>query len=520
MPPVNAGGRAVRAEGRELELKLSLTHDELQRLHASRALSAVTVGEPTTRNLRSIYFDTPDRRLKGADVSLRVRSDGTSWVQTVKCGTNIANGVSHPTELETVVTQPEPDLAAIDHCKLGRKIRRLIQASLLEPAFQVDVTRITRQIHTQTGDLELALDEGRVSAGGLEATLCEAELELKSGDPACLLETATRLFADAPLRFSEVSKAQRGYDLICGRTSECGRPVHARPVEFEEGATCGDALLAVIRSAHQHILANRLVVLGSDDSEGAHQLRVGLRRLRTVLSAFGPLIDLPSTAELKSHAKALAAIVGELRDADVLIDTIYAPVASSLEDHAGRAPIKEALQTYRLAQRDAVRSALQGKHWSALQLHFALWPLAIEKHAPLQRPVAKYADKAVQRAWRRVAKRGEHLGDLTEEQRHEMRKDLKRFRYTAEFFNSHYGSAALRPFTKQLKELQDTFGYLNDVAQARQLEEVVERHCPNNNACHRLAGYTLGWHTAQAAKSRDSVQASWRRLERTRQFWR
>ena len=93
--------------GRELELKLELTHDELRRLDAAPMLREWTVGEPHTRTLRSIYFDTPDHRLREAGSSFRVRTDGERWVQTVKTGTHVSNGVSHPGELEVTVGKPE-----------------------------------------------------------------------------------------------------------------------------------------------------------------------------------------------------------------------------------------------------------------------------------------------------------------------------------------------------------------------------------------------------------------------------
>ena len=91
------------AARRELELKLELTHEELRRLDAAPMLREWTVGEPRTRTLRSIYFDTPDHRLRGAGISFRLRSDGETWVQTVKTGTHVSAGVSHPGELEVAV---------------------------------------------------------------------------------------------------------------------------------------------------------------------------------------------------------------------------------------------------------------------------------------------------------------------------------------------------------------------------------------------------------------------------------
>ena len=54
------------------------------------ALGDLAAGEPVTRNVRSIYFDTPDHRLRALGISLRLRSDGQSWLQTVKVGTACA----------------------------------------------------------------------------------------------------------------------------------------------------------------------------------------------------------------------------------------------------------------------------------------------------------------------------------------------------------------------------------------------------------------------------------------------
>src|SRR5262245_54379300 len=161
--------------GKELELKLELTPEELQRVGANPTLEDLTVGKPVTRTLRSIYFDTPDHRLRAQGISLRLRAIGDQWVQTIKGGMGVKNGVSNPEELETVVARPEPDLDAIEDDRMRRTIERATRRCALEPQFETIVTRTTHQLHSDKGDLELALDEGVVRAGAVEDKLCEAE---------------------------------------------------------------------------------------------------------------------------------------------------------------------------------------------------------------------------------------------------------------------------------------------------------------------------------------------------------
>ena len=505
--------------GRELELKLELTHEELRRLDAAPMLREWTVGEPRTRTLRSIYFDTPDHRLRQAGISFRVRSDGEKWVQTVKTGTHVSNGVSHPGELEVTVGKPEPDLKSVRDVKLRRKIARVMHGSALEAVFETVVKRTARQLHTPAGELELALDEGVVRTAAAETPLCEAELELKSGSPASLLEAAARLFGDEQVRLADRSKADRGYDLATGRAEDAPLPRHAEKVILSESATCREALAAMLQSAAQQIFANRPVVLETDDPGGAHQLRIGLRRLRSGLWAFRPLLDTPASRDMDAHAHDLARVVGELRDADVFIEDMYGQAAGVMDGHPGLHPLKEALSAHRLQKRDAARAALQGQHWSALQIYLALLPRSIEEVKSLDRPVAKFASKALSAAWKKVAKKGERIASLKGEERHKMRKLLKRLRYIVEFFGSLYPPADVKPFVTQLKKLQDVFGYVNDVVTASQLEGISDEHCREDRECQRATGFVIGWHVSQAATCWAGAERDWKNLEKSRRFW-
>jgi len=504
---------------KELELKLELTHEEMQRVGTHPALEDLTVGRPVTRVLRSIYFDTPDHRLRAHGISLRVRAIGEQWVQTVKGGHGERNGVPSLGELEAVVAGPEPDLGAIDDIKLRRTVERVARRSALQPQFETIVTRTTRQLHSDKGDLELALDEGVVRAGAAEGRLCEAELELKGGSPECLLETAAALFSAEPIRLADTTKADRGYELALGRADPNLVPQKAHNPALTGAETCGEALAAFVASATDQIVANRTAVLETDDPEAAHQLRVGLRRLRSALRAFRPVEHSAATRELAQHARALGQSIGELRNADIFIEEIHAPLAATRQAEQGFAELREALLAHRAGMRARARAALDSELWSKLQLYLALWPPTVKDNPKLAAPVRSFADEALSRSWRRIARRGSRLEELSLEERHEMRKALKGFRYAVEFFGPLYERRKVGRFVKDLKRLQDVFGYVNDVVTAQAVGAIADERCASSPAAQRAAGYVLGWHQVKSEQAWDDVAELWDRLAGRPRFW-
>ena len=367
--------------------------------------------------------------------------------------------------------------------------------------FETVVERTTRQLHSADGELELALDEGTVRAGGAEDAVCEAELELKSGAPECLLQTAAKLFGAEPVRLAESSKAERGYSLALGRTNGHAHVEPQRGVlpELRADHTCAEAFALIVQSAADQIAANRRAVLETVDPAAAHQLRIGLRRLRSALSAFRPLHDTAALRELEGHAQALARTVGELRDADVLIEHIYAPVAGMIRADPGLAAPARGAASRTAPRARAGAGGARGQQWSVLQLYLALWPRTIEGADGLDGPVRKFARSALKKRWHKVADSGERLDDLTVEQRHAMRKALKTLRYATEFFASLYPEEATRQFIKEMRSLQEVFGYLNDVVAAERLGAICHDGCAESREAQRAAGYILGWHNAQAA---------------------
>lgn len=100
-----------------------------------------------------------------------------------------------------------------------------------------------------------------------------------------------------------------------------------------------------------------------------------------------------------------------------------------------------------------------------------------------------------------------------------MRKALKMLRYTAEFFASLYPRRVTERFVRELRSLQEVFGYLTDVAAAARLGAICHEACADSREAQRAAGYVLGWHNAEAARAWKGAQKGWRKLARQPRFW-
>src|SRR5262245_5834893 len=443
----------------ELELKVELDKSDMDRLACKPAGGDLSVGPIATQELRTVYFDTPGHDLHAAGVSLRLRRQDGGWQQTVKVDQHVEGGLSNPIELQAFVEEERPDSRKISDKKVRRAVEKALTNTSLRPVFETVVQRTTRSIKVQDSEIELAVDDGEVRAGNERQDLREMELELKAGSAEGLLLAAEKLLSGHELKPCSRSKAERGYRLALGKKDDSTEPEKARAARVSRKDSSRKVLSSMLGSAVRQVLVNRRAVLESDDPEAAHQLRIGLRRLRAALRALRPLVDRSSLRAFERSARDIGRCVGLLRDADVLISGIHAPVEGAATDKTGFAELHEALVRNREARRDEVRQVLSGPQWVKLQLYLTLWPRTLEEVAGFNKPITKYARKVLAKAWKKPAKLGRRLDTLDAAQRHEMRKALKKLRYQAEFMAPLFDKRDGRKFIRQL----DVFGYANDV---------------------------------------------------------
>jgi len=199
----------------EIELKLRISARDVPKLKQHPAIKQRLVGEPLSRKLISIYYDTPDLQLLDTGLSLRVRSMSGGWFQAIKSAGHSVAGLHQRLEWEDLLTKNEPDFSKITDPHVANIFSDARLRAALKPIFIVDVMRTDWQMNYEDGtEIELSLDMGELHVDQLHEPIEEIELELKKGNTNHLFELALSLQHDIPLTIENISKAQRGYAYL------------------------------------------------------------------------------------------------------------------------------------------------------------------------------------------------------------------------------------------------------------------------------------------------------------------
>jgi inorganic triphosphatase YgiF len=457
------------------------------------------------------YFDTADFTLWQHGFGLRVRSEGTRHVQTLKGGGSAIAGLHERVELEAEVASDEPDRALF-----ARQLREVLPGlakqfgaheAALELVFVNRVKRASWMLELADGvKVECALDTGELQRGDHQVPVRELELEMKEGDPARLYELARQVHEAVPVRIENLSKAERGYALA---GAVAPRAVKAAAVALRRKASMGEALAAILRNCLEQMQANEQGVLAGE-AESLHQMRVGLRRLRAAMAMVRGLVQLPEP--LAADVEWLAGELGDARNWDVFIESLLPGLPLPEEHKPAMARVEVAARAEAERHHARVRGAVGSPRYTGLMLGLGAWIAGQgwkqggkqngqqdgAPADPLARKVAKAAPQLVQHAAARVRKRARQLDLQHAEGLHKVRIAAKKERYAREFFEalSHGKKEARRH--DMLTGMQDELGLLNDSVVARKLVGELRERVPQELA---LLGFIEGVLAARAAAS-------------------
>lgn len=523
MPAGYTGGSfPTLATSMEIELKLLIDPAHVEALRAHALLARHALGAPVRQQMLTTYFDTPDLYFSRHRAALRVRQTDAGWVQTLKDGNQVQGGLHSRNEWEEVIEEGVPDLAALREA-IGPDspwFKRLADQQLqqkLAPVFSNRIDRTAWQLHFPDGQqAELVLDQGELRRGMQCETISEIELELKSGDAAPMFDLALLLQQEFPLRLGNASKSARGYAMMHPAPPPLAR---AEPLALDAAMCVEEALQTIAGNCIAQIQGNEAGVMQGSDPEHVHQMRVGLRRLGSLMKLFEDLAPLP--APLALELRWLSGELGAARDWEVLAGDTLSQRMREASGEPALALLQQAALLEAAQLRGRAGAAVGSVRYASLLLHLVAWlhgarwrrGAAPEQIEALAAPLKDFARRALKQGWRRIARRARNLAHAAAPARHRLRIAAKRMRYATEFFASLYPARKVRTLVDALGALQDILGHLNDAAVARKaLRELALRQ----PAQALGAGLVIGLLDAREQRAVGKLCRRWRKMRHCR----
>ncbi|TDE98931.1 CHAD domain-containing protein [Occultella glacieicola] len=258
---------------------------------------------------------------------------------------------------------------------------------------------------------------------------------------------------------------------------------------------------AVARVVRRERAVHTLSVDSEVDPERAvHRLRVAVRKLRAMLSAFGPYLDRGFSGPLRRRLSELSDVLAAVRDLDVQLAALDRETTASAAFAMEVAPFLDSLRHRRA---DAVRRL---EEHVATPEHAALIADLQVDRVPVRDGEVR-ARRALRRRlrkdWRRSRDRiaAAHTGSGS---LHEVRKSVKRLRYLAELATDPLGRPAKRLAT-QARRTQDLLGAHQD---ATVLDGLVRTYVAETGGAPGTT-FALGQLVGRAHERRGRIEQDW-----------
>lgn len=462
----------------EIELKLELTPKAASKLARHPLLAGLAHQK---LQLLNTYYDTPGLELHARRIAFRFRKKGWQWLSTVKTAEAASGGLALRSEWESEATPGLFEFDHVDHPELRAFLEERRDA--LVPIFTTDFRRQLWQVPFGESVIELAVDRGTIESCGRHSGICEIELELISGRVEDIFALTRRLQDDIDLRPAIASKAERGYSLF---QDEPLKPFKAKPAPISASMTPVEAFRAIALGCLEHFQRNEAGILAGGDPEFIHQARVALRRLRSAIKLFAPVLPKEFVQSYSRTWQTLASALGEARNWDVFIAETLPPMAAAFTDDKDIKRLRKAAQGLARNARKSIIGLLAVREYPCLLLEFTAAIYVLDDTLPI--PLSDFVRQQTARHAKKARKLAIRHGELCPAQRHKMRIAFKRVRYTLEFFEPLLPQRSLKPYLAALARLQEELGLINDHVTAEMLIAQVLKERPVGPAQGWVAG--------------------------------
>jgi len=435
---------------------------------ASSALDA-DVGERvvTTR----VVLDTADRRLRAARMDLAIETGGTGEGRAMF----VLGGPAGAPELRVVCPRQRRRYLAgeIPRGALAERLAGIIGVRALLPLVELRREEIPVRVLDREAKTVVRLivaDLWALPKGSPEPLRLRSRVEVTGvlGYRRQFAQVDSAV-GDAPdLATGTTSVVDDAVTAVAGSPGGLSSQVKV-PVDGDEPA--GAAARRVLRGLADVVEAQVPGTLDDLDSEFLHDLRIAVRRSRSVLRQMKRAFDPAARREQADSLRWIQAVTGPTRDLDVQLlewDELAALVPEDRRVALG--PAHALLVEQRTAalrtMKATLRSAEYRRHWTAWRLFLAVDAGVSGGSGGIDAapPIRKLARRRVTALSERIVREGRALtAESPAEALHDIRKRGKELRFVFELFGpSLWPASDVKPRVSALKALQDVLGRFHD----------------------------------------------------------
>lgn len=307
-----------------------------------------------------------------------------------------------------------------------------------------------------------------------------------------------------------MTEAVRRNEAAAGAVAVTGR---SAPPVISPDATVGSGLGAMLATGLRS-LHNATLRAEPDRPETVHRFRVGLRRLRSLLSAFAKVLPTEERHLLGARLAAFGKQYSRVREWDVFLASTLRPMTSSLRDEPALLELEACAKEARrhampegadfTAAVEEIAAAVDAATW----LHYPRPEFAELWQSDLKRFACDLLDMRHHRLRKRLK-----TVDLDQQPSfHKLRIQVKKIRYPSEMFKDMFDEKTVADYLARVVGVQDALGHLNDALIAQGL--IAELPLSS-----RSQGLASGWLAREIELCRGDFPAAAKRLRKAAPFW-
>lgn len=490
-------------------------------------LRGAGVHEGAWERQTSTYFDTPLFDLKEHHISLCIQQRPHRTLRSIEVGSARANASSFLHKEFSCLDYPAAVKALC--APIGdRSVDDLLLAhqDVLQPQYGLVVDRWASLISGKAAKIEIATVEGYTErynnslAGDAiveKASFSEIEFSSIAGALQPMIAIAKRAIIASRGRLRFVPSVNQP---AITRFEPWPKIAKASKVNLDTEGTAYDCLKACFFASAERIATLAPYVIDVRSVEGARQMRIALRRFRSVERVFRKATGSKKLRRLAEKAKWFGRTLGEARDWDVFISETL-PRFYDGPENIGVRDLQARAEALRSSAWERAAREIGSQEFSLLVLEIYRFASAHNWHKTgrilLFEPLNVFAGRALDQRLKKAVRVGQDLDPTAPEAGHPIRIEIKKLRYAAQTFRDLYPKAMRKPYFRAMSDLQDGFGALNDAVVAQQLAEIAAKG--QGPSAMRAAAMISHFRGDEAAIAMAQISSGWHKFVASKPFW-